>query len=113
MQSRACVAQWLACAGQDGGSHARPIPASRARSSPLPCQQERGEGEEEEGEGVDDEGSEEMGDDAQSAGSSARQSSAPMSIPRRSSVEGSTRRLRSSGDLWGMHQVCGGRVSFT
>ncbi len=92
-----------ACAGLEGGIGnpaargplgARPIPQGRPpRISCLASQQELEEGEERAG----SEG------DSASGSSVPRQTSAPMSIPGRS--PGHTRRLHSSGDLWGMHQV--------
>ncbi|GAB4817644.1 hypothetical protein N2152v2_004690 [Parachlorella kessleri] len=86
-----------------GAGRRRHAPQAQGRgTSRAPARQEQVQ--EEEGEG--EEQGEESGSDS-TGGSSARQSSAPVSIPGRSpSREGppTARRLRSSGDLWGMHQ---------
>lgn len=91
----------MVAGGVEGSSPAGPshlagrlIPASRARSSSALAAQT-----EEEGEGSGEEES------PQSAGGSARHASKPMSIPERGQCHGGGRRLHSSGDLWGMHQV--------
>lgn len=92
-----------------GRSHSA-APAAASAASSLPLQGSRGiapglslvAGEEEEDDEDDDEEEEGCNGDSPcgSAGSGARQSSAPVSIPGRAG-----RRLRSSGDLWSLQQA--------
>lgn len=83
----ACCAR---CAALDSSSPAAGGGAQHAGAQPIPYSRLAPSAEGEEGQ---------LGSEA---GSSARQSSAPVSIPGR---EQGGRRMRSSGDLWGMHQV--------